>query len=136
MLTGSWSTPLTSAHLRIGISRGVPRRQAAGFRMCRKLAPGPWFNSVSPTEYAQLYRDEILNRLDPEAVAAELRAMAGERTPVLVCFEKPGRGEWCHRSMAAQWLADGIGEPVPEIGYEHLPQHLHPLTPLELRLAG
>jgi hypothetical protein len=136
MLTASWPGLLTSAHLRIGISRGVPRRQAAGFGMCRKLAPGPWFNSVSPTEYAQLYREEVLSRLDPVAVAAELGKMAGERIPVLVCFEKPGRGDWCHRAMAAQWLADGIGEPVPELGFEHLPLDQHPLLPLELRLAG
>ena len=136
MLTASWSTPLTSAHLRIGISRGVPRGQAAGFRMCRKLAPGQWFNSVEPAEYARLYREEILSRLDPEAVAAELRKLAWERIPVLVCFEKPGRGAWCHRAMAAQWLANGIGEPVPELGFEHLPQDQHPLLPLELDLPG
>lgn len=44
--TGFWYGNLPQDHIRIGISRGVPRRMAAGNRVFRKLAPGPWFNSV------------------------------------------------------------------------------------------
>src|SRR3954462_13167678 len=118
MKTAAWSTPLSPEYLRIGISRGVPRNIPAGFKMYRKLAPGPWFNSVTPEEYDRLYHDEILAGLDPHVVAEELTAMARGRVPVVVCFERVGRGAWCPRAMAAAWLAAGLDRAVPEIGYE------------------
>ena len=114
-------------YIRIGISRGVPRGMPAGFKMYRKLAPGPWFNSVSAEEYHRLYHDEILGQLHPRVVAEELTAMARDRVPVLTCFEQSGRGLWCHRAMVAAWLAEGLGHAIPEIGYEKRPQDQHPL---------
>ena len=129
MKTGAWSTPLGPEYIRIGISRGVPRNMPAGFKMYRKLAPGPWFNSVTPEEYGRLYRAEVLERLDPRVVAGELTALARGRIPVLVCFEKAGTGAWCHRAMAAAWLAEGLGQAMPEIGYKKRPQDQHPLLP-------
>jgi hypothetical protein len=36
---------------KIGISRMVPRGYPAGYRRIEELAPGPWFNSVTPLEY-------------------------------------------------------------------------------------
>jgi hypothetical protein len=120
--------------MRIGISRGVPRRGlTAGFRIFRKLAPGPWFNSVGVDEYRRRYFSEILGPLNPQAVAGELLEMAGGRIPVLLCFERPGRGQWCHRALVAQWLAEATGQAVPEFGFETLPQHNHPLLPPSLR---
>jgi hypothetical protein len=68
----AWSTPLDSSYCRIGISRGVPRQQPVGFKKYRKLAPGAWFNSVTQEEYDQLYRAEVLDRLDPQVLADEL----------------------------------------------------------------
>jgi hypothetical protein len=35
--------------------------------------------------------------------------------------------------MAAGWLAEALGRPVPEVGFEELPQHRRPLMPLMLR---
>jgi hypothetical protein len=67
--TASWFTKLPDDHLRIGISRGVPRRMGAGFRIYRKLAPGPWFNSVDVDTYCDRFRAEILAPLDPHQVA-------------------------------------------------------------------
>jgi hypothetical protein len=88
---------------------------------------------VSPREYDRLYRSEILAQLDPTAVAADILALAGGRIPVLCCYEsKPGK-EWCHRSMAALWLSNALGRPVPEFGFEHLPQEEHPFMPAVLR---
>ncbi len=108
--TSSWFIPLPADHLRVGISRGIPRRQPAGYRVFRKLAPGPWFNSVSPEEYDRLYKAQILGPLDPRTVVAELTAMGNGRTPVLLCFERPGvAGDWCHRALAAEWLAEALG---------------------------
>jgi hypothetical protein len=35
--------------------------------------------------------------------------------------------------MAAEWLAEALGHPVVEFGFEALPQHRHPLMPAALR---
>jgi hypothetical protein len=127
--TGCWFTDLPEGHIKIGISRGVPRRMAAGYRIFKQLAPGPWFNSVSAEEYYRLYRAEILGRLDPRVVASQLIDLARGNVPVMVCYERPGTGQWCHRSMAAEWLAEALGRPIPEVGFEAVPQADHPLLP-------
>lgn len=133
MKTASWFTVLPDDHMKIGISRGVPRRMVAGYRLFKKLAPGPWFNSVGLEEYYRRYRIEILGPLDPRAVAAELIHMANDRVPVIVCYERPGGTSWCHRAMAAEWLSQALGRVVPEFGFETLAQHDHPLLPEQLR---
>jgi hypothetical protein len=131
--TGSWFNPLPDGHKRIGISRGIPRRTPAGYRIYKTLAPGPWFNSVGIDEYHHLYRTEILGPLDPRTVVSALNELAGGLIPVVLCYERPGTGDWCHRAMVAEWLAEALGVVVPEVGHEHLPQHEHPLMPLQLR---
>ena len=132
ILTASWFMPLPDGHIRIGISRGVPRRGLQpGFRMYRKLQPGPWFDSTDTAAFTELYHREVLHRLDPQRVLEELQQLADGKIPVLCCFERVGGPIWCHRAQAASWLAEGLGEPVPEIGFEHLPQDQHPLRPPE-----
>ena len=49
--TASWFQPLPPGHVKIGISRSVPRNERPGYRRLRALEPGPWFNSVAPDEY-------------------------------------------------------------------------------------
>jgi len=80
-----------------------------------------------------LYRSEILGRLDPRVVADALLGLANGRIPVLLCYEQPVAGQWCHRAMAAEWLAETLGATMPEFGFESLPQHEHPLMPPQLR---
>ena len=127
--TGSWWSPLPGDHQRIGISRGVPRGFPAGYRRYGKLNPGSWFKScATPAEFVRRYEDEILARLDPCVVARELQTIAGGRTPVLCCWEHAGGPSWCHRSLAARFLAEAVG-PVPEVGFEHLDQSQHPMLP-------
>ena len=82
--------------------------------MDRARARGPWFNSVGIDEYYHLYRTEILAPLDPRAVADDLIRLAGGLVPVILCYERPGTGDWCHRAMAAEWLplrADKVFRP-------------------------
>lgn len=136
VMTSSWFTALPAGYKRIGISRGTPRGQMAGFRLFKQLAPGAWFNSVGPLEYDRLYRAEILGPLDPAKVMAQLQELADGQIPVLLCFEKAGSGQWCHRAMAARWLAEHLGEPVPEFGFETVQQDRHPLFPRELLPAA
>ncbi len=124
IMTGSWFTPAPSTHIKIGISRGVPRGQSAGFRLFKKLAPGDWFRSVDAPEYLRRFNDEILGPLDPEQTAKEILDLAGERIPVMCCYESPtkiDRGQdWCHRHMVAKWFEDRLGIEVEELGYRRM----------------
>jgi hypothetical protein len=133
MKTASWFTAVPPDHIKIGISRGTPRGQPAGYRLYKTLAPGPWFNSVSVEEYYRRYRAEILGPLDRERVVHDIRRLAGGRIPVLCCYEKPNGRDWCHRAMAAEWLAVHLKRTVPEFDFLTLPQHEHPLMPAQLR---
>jgi uncharacterized protein (DUF488 family) len=70
---------------------------------------------------------EVLDRLDPAQVVAEIAAKAGSKVAVLTCYERVGGPDWCHRALAAEWLGAHLGRVVPEVGFEHLLQHEHPL---------
>jgi hypothetical protein len=94
--------------------------------MYRKLAPGPWFNTVPLNEYPRLCDIEILGVLDAARVRDDLLRLADGRVPVLCCFDRVGPGQWCHRAIAAQWLADALGILVPEVRFEAAP--VHPLS--------
>jgi hypothetical protein len=104
-------------------NRGLPRHTSArgGYRRLRSLEPGPWFNSVTPARYLELYR-EILDRLDPAEIYDRLIAFGD--VPVMLCWEAASdchSGKtWCHRHLIAQWLEDRLGIEVTEVGYPKL----------------
>ena len=86
--------------------RGVP----AGFRLYRKLQPGPWFSSVGSEEFIERYNAEVLAPLGPAQVH-ELMALAGggkipawsaESTSVAFA---PAVVSSC---LAAAWMAEAI----------------------------
>jgi hypothetical protein len=117
LVTSSWSVELPAGYARIGISRGLPRRQR-GFRMYRALAPGPWFRSVSAKEFRSLYMAQ-LDKLDPQQVLRDLAALAEGAIPALLCFEQPPPdAAWCHRGLVSAWFADSLGLRVCEFGHE------------------
>lgn len=118
MKTGYWFGKYPEDHIKIGISRFAPRGLPAGYRLFKTLAPGEWFNSVSAEEYRTRYFIQ-LDQLEPAKVVAEIKKLAGDRTPILCCFEKPDKPEdWCHRGFVSAWLNDTLGLEVPEYGYE------------------
>lgn len=119
--TSSWFAILPDDHIRIGISRGVPRGIAGGYRRYTKLNPGPWFKScASPEEYRRRYYTEILDRLDPHQTVREIVDLASGSVPVLVCFEGNGPTDgWCHRALVSTWLKDTIDLDVFELNREH-----------------
>jgi Protein of unknown function, DUF488 len=131
-VTASWSARLPEGYARIGISRGPPRGQPAGYRMYRPLAPGPWFNSVPPEEFCRLYLAQ-LQRLEPEQVLKDLAELAGGKIPTLLCFEPPPPNTaWCHRGLVAGRLHDQLGIEIREVGHEHLGGGwMHPKLPPE-----
>jgi hypothetical protein len=80
--------------------------------------PGPWFKSVTATEFRRLYLAQ-LSALDPQDMLRDLAALAGGRTPALLCFERPPPNEaWCHRGLVSAWLDETLGLRVVEYGHE------------------
>ena len=90
--TASWSARLPGGHVRIGISRGPPRGQPAGYRIYRPLTPGAWFNAVPTEEFCRLYWAQ-LHRLNAEQVLKDLAKLAGNKIPTLLCFEPPAHSD-------------------------------------------
>ena len=124
----------TSYTRRSVLARFAPRGHPAGYRIYSKLAPGPWFNSVSINEYCRLY-GQILAGLDPQRTYDELVALMAPAEPVLLCYEVPpftapqpipqagvttiGRQNWCHRRLVAMWFQETLGIEVAELELPH-----------------
>jgi hypothetical protein len=86
--------------------------------MYRPLTPGDWFNRVSAEEYRERYMAQLA-KLDPFQVVSDLQALAGERIPALLCFEKStDEVAWCHRGFVSAWLKNTLGLDVFEFGLE------------------
>ncbi len=116
--TSSWFTNLPPTFQKIGISRGTPRGYAAGYRRMPELAPGSWFNSVSPIEYDRRFQ-ELLDALDPQAVLAKIATLAAGNDAALLCYEDPADDSaWCHRGAVSAWLKDKLNLDVFEYGHE------------------
>lgn len=116
MQTASWLTYRGPG--RIGISRGMPRRAEAGFRMYRALAPHREMLGMAFDDYRPIYVGGILARLDPQETWDRLHALAYPHEPVLLCFERPPftRDNFCHRHLVAEWFGERLGHEVPEAG--------------------
>jgi hypothetical protein len=117
LVTSSWFTELPEGFCRIGISRGTPRGQS-GFRMYRKLQPGPGTLKLPDRAFTERYVREVLQPLDPHQVVDELMEIADGTKVALLCFEHPRSDAWCHRGILSAWLQRTIGLDVPEYGRE------------------
>ena len=102
---------------RVSIARFPPRGTPAGFRVYRALAPGPWFKSVSESEYRVRYGKQLA-ALDPRETYDALVELGGEAEPVLLCWERKADlaagTTFCHRRIVAAWFAESLGEAVDE----------------------
>lgn len=135
--TSSWFTALPPSIQKVGISRGTPRGYPAGYRKLTDLAPGPWFNSVSPLEYHRRYMEQ-LGRLDAAEVVDRLETLADGRDVALLCYEDPSKtDDWCHRGQVSAWLHDTLDLTVAEYGFEALGHGWrHPKLYLGVRHSG
>jgi len=61
---------------------------------------------------------ELLEKLDPVKVHADLLDIAGGAEPVLLCAERAKT--WCHRRLVAEWLEMHLGMEITEVGLERL----------------
>lgn len=94
-----------------------------------KWMPGlPWFEEITPQrwylrkewdEYVGHYRRQ-LDRHGPGKLAKKIEFLArqtGADTLVFLCYEKVSKpGNWCHRSMFADWWEERTGQKVYELG--------------------
>jgi len=66
-----------------------------------------YFKDKNESDYIFAYNKEILSKLNPEEVYANLNGM------VLLCWEKSGK--FCHRRIVAEWIETSLGIEVPEL---------------------
>jgi hypothetical protein len=64
--------------------------------------------------YTHRYKSEVLQKLDPQKVLADLVAIAQGSDIALCCYEKPG--DFCHRHIVAEWLKENTGVEIEEYG--------------------
>ena len=60
-------------------------------------------NEASRERYIRWYKQSVLNRYDPRAIERIVKYIAGDKIPVLVCFEKEG---FCHRHIISKWFRE------------------------------
>lgn len=75
----------------------------------KKLAPKydffmKWKETHDNNYYVKCFKEQVLNKLHPDEVLAEIYALAQTRDIALVCYEKPG--DFCHRHLVADWLTE------------------------------
>jgi hypothetical protein len=104
---------LPDGHLRIVISRSVPRDFPPGYRRIRALEPGDWLHAP-PAIFVARYQAQ-LDLLDAEAIIVRVTEMAdGFEAAALCCYESPhDPTSWCHRAMVSAWFEAELGLVVP-----------------------
>jgi len=111
MKTSYFGNKNTAADSRaVSIARWSPRWWGAG-RRYTALAPSADLlkrskEGLSWPAYVAEYKSEVLDKLDPAKIYAELS------DSILMCWEIPG--ENCHRRLVAEWLEKSLNVKVPE----------------------
>ena len=75
----------------------------------KKLAPkwaffSEWKRNHDNHYYVQCFNEQVLSKLDAQAVYEELVALAHNTDIALVCYEKPE--DFCHRHLVANWFRE------------------------------
>ena len=137
IVTASWYTKLPMEFVRVGISRGVPRRHPPGYRRYPPLQPGPWLDALTG-EFLRRYETEVLGALDVDRVLRDLARIGGEAPVALLCFERCGSSDgWCHRALVSRYFEREAGLQVNEYGFEALGcGERHPMLAMQARIGG
>ena len=92
----------------VSVSLSTPKEFGGAF--ARELNPTPMMihniknNIITPEEYEEAYRSEILSKLSPYVIANKYMGK------VLCCWEKPE--QFCHRHIILNWLAERLEEDI------------------------
>ena len=93
----------------------------------RYVAPTPsilFAKGQTHEQYTERYKREVLARVNPQQLMAELQRIGQGQDVALCCFEKPG--DFCHRHILAEWLSEKTGEDIKEWGVPDKPQQPQP----------
>ncbi len=91
----------------VAISLGVPR----GWQGARRpvlAPPRPLIKIMNPATFIPLYREQVLDKLDPHKI---IRDLGGDNF-IMLCWEGPG--VFCHRRVVALWLEKATGIKIAE----------------------
>lgn len=120
LLTSFYASPRIDpkVHATIRISRGHPRwhRTYKDAGVIPELMPDRDMFGLPREKFEEVFTLKLA-ALDWEAVIAKIEELAGDRIPVLMCFEKVddillGK-TYCHRHLVAEWIRTFVGPAIP-----------------------
>ena len=76
-----------------------------------ELAPTTPMLHMPIDKYLVKY-NQILDKLDPLKVLNDLEELAGGKSFVMLCYEKPY--EFCHRQLVSEWLNNSLNLDIRE----------------------
>ena len=106
----------------VGISIGTPK-YPLGYEVreqCYSLAPKGYMLNMEYEPYRKAYFEK-LNAIGKDSIIRTVkrldeRAKADGKELVLLCFEDiRNEGEWCHRTLFAEWWMEHTGEIIEEL---------------------
>ena len=106
----------------VGISIGHPRFRL-GYELreqCFSLAPKGYMLNMDIENFIEAYYGKLegigTERIISMVNKLDERARSEGKELVLLCFEDVRvEGEWCHRTVFAQWWAEKVGEIIEEL---------------------
>ena len=106
----------------VGISIGHPRFRL-GYELreqCFSLAPKGYMLNMDTENFKEAYYGKLegigTERIISMVNKLDERARSEGKELVLLCFEDVRvEGEWCHRTVFAQWWAEKVGEIIEEL---------------------
>lgn len=106
----------------VGISIGHPRFRL-GYELreqCFSLAPKGYMLNMDIENFKEAYYGKLegigIERIISMVNKLDERARSEGKELVLLCFEDVRvEGEWCHRTVFAQWWAEKVGEIIEEL---------------------
>ena len=69
--------------------------------------------------YILNYKHQVLDHLDMEHVLHDLSILSNDQDTVLLCYEKPTKGFYCHRQLVSKWFGEH-GITISEITSDNL----------------
>lgn len=119
----------------VGISIGKPR-WPLGYQLrdqCLELAPKGYMLKMDIVSFTAIY-EERLENIGVSNIARILsgyedKAKKEGKEVVLLCYEDVRKeGEWCHRTIFAEWWRKKTGETIRELHDPSVPKEKKPLA--------
>ncbi len=106
----------------VGISIGLPRFRL-GYELreqCYSLAPKRYMLNMDIEAFKKVYYGKLeeigKDRIISMVTKLDERARSEGKELVLLCFEDVRvEGDWCHRTIFAEWWVENVGEVIEEL---------------------